>query len=157
MIAGLLLAAGRGRRFGSDKLAAKLRGKSVIRWSAESLVSVVAPVYVVVPVGSNVAGKSLSRLDVCFVHNMARDEGMASSIRAGITALPATVQAVVIALGDQPLADATVVRALCDRWHAGGVAAVVDGGFAALAEVEVTPFPLPFDLALANAAGSVTR
>ena len=124
MIAGLLLAAGRGRRFGADKLAAKVRGKSVIRWSAEALASAVGPIYVVVPIGSNVAGKSLSRLGVCFVENLARDEGMASSIRVGIAALPTDVEGVVIALADQPFVSAEVMRSLCARWHTGDVAAV---------------------------------
>lgn len=126
MIAGLLLAAGRGRRFGADKLAAKLNGRSVIRWSAESLASEVDALYVVVPLGSNDAMRSLSRLEVevCFVENWARDEGMASSIRAGVAALPADVEAVMVALADQPLMSRDVMRALTARWRTGDVSAV---------------------------------
>ena len=124
MIAGLLLAAGRARRFGTDKLAAKLNGRSVIRWSAEAVAPEVSALYVVVPLGSNDAMRSLSRLDVCFVENWARDEGMASSIRAGIAALPAAVEAVVVTLADQPLVSPMVVRALTERWRVGDVAAV---------------------------------
>lgn len=123
MIAGLLLAAGRSRRFGADKLCAKLDGKAVIRWSMAAL-SPLDAVYVVIPPGADAVTQALSRLDVRFVVNLGRDEGMASSIRAGIAALPDDVAAVVIALGDQPRGSPAVTRALVDRWHAGGVSAV---------------------------------
>ncbi len=122
MIAGVLLAAGRSKRFGADKLCAKLDGKAVIRWSAGSLASLEA-VYVVIAPGADAVTQALSRLDVRFVVNLARDEGMASSIRAGVAALPEAAEAVVIALADQPRASAAVTRALCERWQAGGVAA----------------------------------
>ena len=123
MIAGLLLAAGRSTRFGADKLCAKLDGKAVIRWSVAAL----APLdvlYVVIPPGADAVTQALSRLDVRFVVNLGRDEGMASSIRAGVSALPDEVGAVVIALADQPRAAESVTRALCERWRAGDVGAV---------------------------------
>lgn len=123
MIAGLLLAAGRSRRFGADKLAAKLDGKAVIRWSAEALASLDA-VYVVIPPGADVLTQALSRLDVNFVVNLGRDEGMGSSIRAGVGALPADVSAVVIALADQPRIPKYVLEHVSARWARGDVAAV---------------------------------
>jgi molybdenum cofactor cytidylyltransferase len=123
VIAGLLLAAGRSSRFGADKLCAKLDGKAVIRWSAQALSSVDV-VYVVIPPGADAITQALSRLDVRFVINLGRLEGMASSIRAGIAALSDDVDAVVISLADQPLVRANVVNALCSRWREGGVAAV---------------------------------
>lgn len=123
MIAGLLLAAGRSSRFGADKLCAKLDGKAVIRWSAQAL-SAADIVYVVIPPGADAITQALSRLDVRFVVNLGRHEGMASSIRAGIAALSDDVEATVIALADQPLLSAHVVGALCGRWRDGGVAAV---------------------------------
>lgn len=123
MIAGLLLAAGRSKRFGADKLCAKLNGKAVIRWSVGALAPLEST-YVVIPPGADAVMQALARLDVRFVVNLGRDEGMASSIRAGIAALPDDVDAVVIALADQPLAEERVTRALCDRWNVGGIAAV---------------------------------
>ena len=124
MIAGLLLAAGHSTRFGADKLTAKLHGKAIVRMSARVL-SPLDAVYVVVPPGGDAIMQALSRLDVRFVVNLARDEGMASSIRAGIGALDSDVQAVVVALGDQPLASSAVTEALRDRWALGDVSAVV--------------------------------
>jgi CTP:molybdopterin cytidylyltransferase MocA len=49
MIAGLLLASGASRRFGSNKLVAPLNGRPVVRWSAEALASAVDETWVVVP------------------------------------------------------------------------------------------------------------
>ena len=123
MIAGLLLAAGRSTRFGADKLTAKLNGTAVVRLSMQVL-SPLEAVYVVVPPGADALTQALSRMNVRFVTNLARDEGMASSIRAGVAALADDVEAVVIALGDQPFASADVTRAVCERWAAGDVAAV---------------------------------
>ncbi len=123
MIAGLLLAAGRSTRFGADKLCAKLNGKAVVRWSAMALVDAVDEVYVIVPPGADATIQALSRLDVRFVINLGRDEGMASSIRAGIAALPAVAEAVVIALADQPLVSPDVIRAVTERWRVGDAAA----------------------------------
>ena len=51
MIAGLLLAAGRGARFGGDKLLAELAGRPVIHWSAATVGAEVDALYVVVPAG----------------------------------------------------------------------------------------------------------
>ena len=124
MIAGLLLAAGRSSRFGADKLCAKLDGKAVIRWSAASLLSAVDVAYVVVAPGADAPVQALSRMDVNFVINLAHTEGMASSIRAGIAALSADVEAVVIALADQPRASADVMRTLIARWREGDAEAV---------------------------------
>lgn len=125
MIAGLLLAAGRSSRFGADKLCAKLDGKAVIRWSAASLLAAVDVVYVVIAPGADAPAQALSRLDVRFVINLAHAEGMASSIRAGVDALPADVEAVVVALADQPRASPDVTRALVERFRVGDTDAVV--------------------------------
>lgn len=125
MIAGLLLAAGRSSRFGADKLCAKLKGKAVIRWSATALLGAVDAAYVVIAPGADAPTQALSRLDVRFVINLARLEGMASSIRAGVAALPAEAEVVIVALADQPLVAPAVARALVERWRAGDVDAVV--------------------------------
>jgi nicotine blue oxidoreductase len=49
---------------------------------------------------------------------------MASSLRAGLAALPADAGAVVVGLVDQPLVHPEAVRRLAAAWHAGAVAAV---------------------------------
>ncbi|MDB4884567.1 MAG: molybdenum cofactor cytidylyltransferase [Gemmatimonadetes bacterium] len=125
MIAALLLAAGRARRFGADKLTATLGARAVLRWSAEALDGIADETFVVVPPGALMVRAALAGLPVQFVEHPERDAGMGSSIRAGVLALPMNTEAVLIALGDQPLVSRTVVGALRDRWHATRAAAVV--------------------------------
>jgi molybdenum cofactor cytidylyltransferase len=124
VIAGLLLAAGRGTRFGGDKLLAPLRGHPVLFWSAAAIVAEVDALFVVVPADSAARVDALQGIPTVVFEHAGRDAGMASSIRAGIAALPPDVEAVVIALADQPLVAPEVVRRLGERWRAGGAAAV---------------------------------
>jgi molybdenum cofactor cytidylyltransferase len=51
------------------------------------------------------------------VENPDAPEGMASSIRAGVAALPPDAEAVVITLGDQPTLDPQVVRRVVTAWR----------------------------------------
>jgi len=118
MIAGLLLASGASRRYGSNKLVAPLDGRPIVRWSAEALANVVEETWVVVPVRSAEVRAALDGLPVRWVENSVAHEGMASSIRAGIAALPDDAEAVVITLGDQPLIDGDVIRRVVAAWRA---------------------------------------
>jgi molybdenum cofactor cytidylyltransferase len=124
VIAGLLLAAGRSARFGGDKLLAPLRGRPVLFWSAGAIAAEVDVLYVVVPFGDADRIAALGGMPAVVVEHAGRDAGMASSIGAGIAALAPDVDAVVIALADQPLVAPEVVRRLCARWRDGDVAAV---------------------------------
>jgi molybdenum cofactor cytidylyltransferase len=124
MIAGVLLASGASRRFGSDKLLAPLAGRAVIRWSAEALASAVDALYVVVHIESAGLRAALNGLDVRWVTNPDADSGMASSIRAGIGALPSDAEAVFVALGDQPLLDPSVAARVVSCWNEGSARAV---------------------------------
>ena len=124
MIAALLLAAGRSSRFGGDKLLAPLRGHPVLFWSAAAIATEVDALYLVVPTGATARVAALEGIPAVVVEHAGRDAGMASSIRAGIAALPPEVEAVVIALADQPLIARDVVRRLCARWREGGAMAV---------------------------------
>jgi Uncharacterized MobA-related protein len=125
VIAGVLLAAGRSTRFGGDKLLAPLHGRPVLFWSAAALAAAVDALYVVVPSGDAARIAALAGLPAVLVEHAGRDAGMGSSIGAGVAALPPSAEAVVIALGDQPAIVPAVVARLCERWRAGGAAAVV--------------------------------
>jgi molybdenum cofactor cytidylyltransferase len=125
VIAALLLAAGRSTRFGGDKLLAPLHGRPVLFWSAAAIAPEVDALYVVVPADAPARVTAMGGIRCVVVEHPGRDAGMASSIAAGIAALAPEVDAVVIALADQPLAAPEVVRQLCARWREGGVAAVV--------------------------------
>jgi molybdenum cofactor cytidylyltransferase len=117
MVAGLLLASGASRRFGSNKLLADLAGRPVVRWSAEALAGGVDALVVVVPRDSTLLRTALVGVPVRFAENPNAHEGVASSLRAGIAALPSEVEAVVIALGDQPTLEPQVVRRVVTTWR----------------------------------------
>jgi molybdenum cofactor cytidylyltransferase len=117
MIAGLLLASGASRRFGSNKLVAPLGGRAVVRWSAEALADAVDDGWVVVRVGDAEVRAALHGLPVHLIENPDAREGIASSIRAGVAALTAEAEAVVITLGDQPAIDREVIRRVVAAWH----------------------------------------
>ena len=125
MIAGVLLAAGRSRRFGGDKLLAPLHGRPILFWSAAALAAEVDALYVVVPDGDLARIAALGGMPAVVVEHAEHDAGMGSSIGAGIAALPPSVEAAVIALGDQPAVVPAVVSRLCERWRVGGISAVV--------------------------------
>lgn len=124
MIAGLLLAAGRSTRFGADKLLALVDGAPVLSWSAAALAAEVDALFIVVPPDAASRLLVVSGVEAVTVEHARRDEGLASSIRAGVAALPTHVEAVVIALADQPFVSPGIVRRLRERWSAGGVTAV---------------------------------
>lgn len=125
MIAGLLLAAGRSTRFGDDKLLATLRGRPVIRWSAEALAAAVDATYVVVPRDATALRTALLGIDVTFVEHAARDAGLGSSIAAGVAAIPPDSEAVVLALADQPFVSVPVILRLREAWRTSRAPAVV--------------------------------
>ena len=117
MIAGLLLASGASRRFGSNKLVAPLDGRAVVRWSADALADAVDESWVVVRTGDAAVRPALHGLPLHLIENPNAREGTASSIRAGVSALPTEAAAVVITLGDQPSIDFKVIRRVVAAWR----------------------------------------
>ena len=118
-VAGVLLAAGEGKRLGTPKALVELGGRRLVDRAVDQLRDGgTAPVLVVtgaVPV--TVPG-------VIAVPNPDWRTGMGSSLAAGLRALPADCAAVVIALVDQPLIGPDVVRRLLAAYRAGAELAV---------------------------------
>lgn len=127
MIAGLVLAAGAGSRFGGAKVIAPLRGTAIVRHVVARLLDAgLTPVVVVVAGADRDAiVDALEGAEVEVVVNPNPESGLSSSLRLGVDALPDYVGAFVVALGDQPLIEPAVVRALIDTWNQSNVAAVV--------------------------------
>jgi molybdenum cofactor cytidylyltransferase len=120
VIAGLLLAAGGARRFGSQKLVAPFEGAPLVRHAATSLGRSTDTLVIVIGHEAGAVRAALSEIDAAIVENPEWSQGLSSSVRHGIASLPAEVEAVVVALGDQPLIDPLVVRSLVDCWRATG-------------------------------------
>jgi molybdenum cofactor cytidylyltransferase len=103
-VAAIVLAAGRGTRMGPEnKLLADFKQKPIVRHTAEAaLASKARPVIVVTGhQGDRVAG-ALKGLQVSFVQNPRFVEGLSTSLRAGLAALPLEIDAVAVVLGDMP-------------------------------------------------------
>ncbi len=103
MICAIVLAAGRSRRMGVQKLLLPFGGKTVIAHIvAQLLASTVDEVHVVVGHQRERISRELSGRPVSIVNNSNYKSGMLSSVRCGLRELPQQCQAVLVALGDQP-------------------------------------------------------
>jgi len=118
-VAGVLLAAGAGSRFGQPKALVQLDGQTLAERGVDTLRAGGAdPIYVV-------TGAAPLDLDGAHaVFNQQWRTGMGSSLRAGLRALPPDVAAVVVALADQPLVGAEAVRRLISVFQSGVTVAV---------------------------------
>jgi molybdenum cofactor cytidylyltransferase len=118
-VAALVLAAGRGTRFGDEpKLLAMLRGKPLVRWVAEAaLGSGARPVLVVTGHRADEVERALAGLAVAMVPNPAYADGLSTSLRAGFRALPPEAKAAVVLLGDMPLVGAPSIERLIEAWR----------------------------------------
>jgi molybdenum cofactor cytidylyltransferase len=113
-VAAIILAAGRSTRMGGpNKLLAELGGKPLVRIVTEqALASKAQGVIVVTGHQAEQVERALQGLDVKFVRNPDFAEGLASSVKAGIAAVPADADGAVICLGDMPLIDAHLIDRL---------------------------------------------
>ena len=113
MIAAIVLAAGLSRRMGQAKLLMPVGGRAIIRYVVESvLAGGVDSVWVVTGPDVEPIEAALAGFEVQIVVNPAPEAGQAGSVRTGIAALPPSVEAVLIALGDQPALAPSIIPAL---------------------------------------------
>jgi CTP:molybdopterin cytidylyltransferase MocA len=124
-VAGLLLAAGAGRRLGRPKALVELDGEPLVRRGVR-LLDEGGCVPVVVVVGSSAEQVRPLCEGTEVVEAADWDSGMGASLRAGLAALSERddVGAVVVALVDQPLVTSAAVDRLRAAHAAGAVAAV---------------------------------
>jgi molybdenum cofactor cytidylyltransferase len=126
MIAALVLAAGRSRRMGVQKLLLPLGGQPVIARIVDKVLrSPVDKVLVVVRQGDESVARALGGRKVRFVANPHAEGEMLSSVRCGLLAVPAEADGVLIVLGDQPGISREVVAELVRTFQAGSRGIVV--------------------------------
>jgi molybdenum cofactor cytidylyltransferase len=103
-VAALVLAAGRGTRMGGpNKMLSELGGKAIIRCAVEAaLASRARPIVVVTGHEGDRVAAALKGVDVKLAHNSAYAEGLSTSLKVGIGALPPDIDVAVVALGDMP-------------------------------------------------------
>jgi molybdenum cofactor cytidylyltransferase len=113
-IAAVVLAAGRSTRMGAvNKMIAEIGGKPLVRIAAEqALASRAAPVIVVTGHQRECIEAALAGLPVRFVHNPDYADGLGTSLKAGIAAVPEDADGAIICLGDMPQVDAALIDRL---------------------------------------------
>ena len=117
-IVAIILAAGRSTRMGGpNKLLAELDGKKLVRIATEqALASKASDVVVVTGHQAELVEQALAGLKVRFVRNPDFAGGLASSVKAGIAAVPPNADGAVVCLGDMPLIDANLIDRLIESF-----------------------------------------
>ncbi|HEX9168655.1 MAG TPA: nucleotidyltransferase family protein [Roseiarcus sp.] len=112
----IVLSAGQSLRFRAagglamTKLVEKLGGRSIVRMAAEAaLASKARPVIVVTGHARSAVEAALAGLDVEAAHNPEYSSGIASSLKVGLSAMPADVAGALVLLGDMPWIEARLI------------------------------------------------
>ncbi|GAA0413783.1 4-diphosphocytidyl-2C-methyl-D-erythritol synthase [Acrocarpospora corrugata] len=122
-ITGILLAAGAGRRLGTPKALVEFDGERLVDRGVRLLTEGGChPVVVVLGAATTPVCGAVTVL------NPDWETGMASSLRVGLTAMPESASAVVIALVDQPLIRPAAIERLTAAYRKGAAIAVATYG-----------------------------
>lgn len=148
VVGAVLLAAGAGSRLGGrPKSLLELGGVPLIRRQLIALSGAgVDEVVVVLGHHSDAIEAAVCEFPVTLARNPNPDDGQASSVRIGLAALTGKLDAVIVALADQPLLSAADFTALIGAFKQRGDASMV------VPRVEGQPGnPVMFDIALRDA------
>jgi len=113
-IAAVILAAGRSTRMGGpNKLLAEIGGRPLVRIAAEeALASQARPVIVVTGHQRDAVEAALQGLDVRTVHNPDFADGLSTSVKTGLAAVPDDADGAIVCLGDMPQVKASLIDRL---------------------------------------------
>jgi molybdenum cofactor cytidylyltransferase len=104
MLTAIVPAAGLSTRMGRNKLLLSFKGKPLIAHAVDTLLaSQIQNVVVVVGHEAEKLKQSLEGKRITLVDNPVYREGMSTSLRAGLEAVPSQAEAIMIYLADQPL------------------------------------------------------
>lgn len=119
MLSGIVLAAGESRRMGQQKALLPYAGVTVIEHIvSEMLAGGLGEVLVVAGHAPEGIQERLRKYPVRVILNERHQEGMLSSVRAGLCALPQEATGAAIFLGDHPQVRAELVRVLLKAYEA---------------------------------------
>lgn len=127
-----VLAAGRSTRMGTaNKLLARFDGEPLIRRTLRQTIDVAGPVHVVTGHEHDRIEAAISGMDVAVVHNPDYSQGLSTSLRTAIAAVPETADGLVVTLADMPRLTGEMIGLLAARFRQEGghkvVRAVHDG------------------------------
>lgn len=120
-VAAVILAAGQGRRMGGpNKLMARFDGVPLVRRVVEQVLSSSAmrPVIVVTGHRSNEVQEAIAGLDVSLTHNREFADGLATSLKTGLSAVPAEAAAALVILADMPAVTGNILDQLISAFSA---------------------------------------
>ncbi len=114
----ILLAAGDSSRMGQPKQLLEFRGKPLILHTCEQLQQVFQDRFKII-LGANdkAIRQALNGYEQHIVYNPDWSEGLASSIRTGISSLPESATAAMVVLADQPLITSHALEKLVSAWR----------------------------------------
>jgi molybdenum cofactor cytidylyltransferase len=126
-IGAIVLAAGASQRFGADnKLLASVGAGPLVRRVVQALVRAkLTDIVVVTGNESERIERAIKALPVRYVHNANWEYGMASSIVAGVSALPASADGAFIVPGDMPFLTAAIFERLTQEFDQHDRASIV--------------------------------
>jgi molybdenum cofactor cytidylyltransferase len=125
-VGGVVLAAGSSQRLGQNKLLLPLGGETVVRRAVTSALDAgLGPVAVVLGHEADLVRRALAGLPCRIVLNEKHAIGVGSSVRAGVAAIAAEVDALVVVLADMPFVTAAMIEAVIAQKRATGAALVV--------------------------------
>jgi len=126
-IAAIILAAGRSTRMGGpNKLLAEIGGRALVRITAEEvLASHARPVIVVTGHQREKVEAALDGLNVRRVHNPDFADGLSTSLKVGLAAVPDDVDGAIVCLGDMPQVRASLIDRLLAAFDPGRGALIV--------------------------------
>jgi len=120
-LACIVLAAGGSRRFGTPKQLARYRGRPLLACAVEAARGALPRAPLIVVLGADVLRLRLMlRRTQCgarIATNPHWKQGMATSLQAGIAAIPSSARAALVLLADQPRVDAAALRRLVSAWR----------------------------------------
>jgi molybdenum cofactor cytidylyltransferase len=118
-IGALILAAGQSRRMGEvNKLMIDIDGKPMVRHVAETvLASRATPAVAVLGHERDRVRGAFSGLKIRCVYNPDYADGISTSLRRGLAALPDDLDGVIVCLGDMPLLGAAEIGRLIDAFN----------------------------------------
>jgi CTP:molybdopterin cytidylyltransferase MocA len=114
----LVLAAGSSSRFGSPKQLVRVNGRPLLHAAVSRAVEVAGhAVTVVLGANAQLLSPLLRHTPASIAINREWGEGLASSLRAGLHAVPGTADAVLVCLADQAAVTAEDLRRLGGTWR----------------------------------------
>jgi molybdenum cofactor cytidylyltransferase len=118
MISAILLAAGQSKRMGELKQLMPFGQSTIVEQAVDNLLgSAVDEVIVVVGYKAEDVIKAIAAKPIKLVINPDYEQGMSTSIIAGLNLVHSGVRGIMLALGDQPLVDSQTIDRLMDEFY----------------------------------------